>query len=434
MDGGIAMNSEYAIEINNVKKSFKVYADKSKQLKDLFSNFKRGNYERRDVLRGITFHIKKGEAVGLIGKNGCGKSTTLKMMTKILRPSEGSIVIKGRVSSLIELGAGFHPDMSGRENIYINASIFGFTNREIDNKIDDIIRFSELEEFIDNPIRTYSSGMYMRLAFSVAINVNADILLIDEILSVGDSSFQTKCFNKLNELKRQGITIVIVSHSLEQIEQICDRAIWISNGLLKEEGIPREICRHYLDEMEELRQERAELEQRMVYESDHVKKEKKIDRNLTCRSIAQQCAPDAKREGNGEVYFSNIRVCNLKGETEQTFETGEGFKVIIQYQTPNEGLPININFSIMRNDWIPCYAISSRADTKNWIITQEEGRLELTVDANCLLPNKYLLSFEITGEDGKRFDIVHNIIQIKIKNNISREYGIVSMQHTWVLN
>ena len=187
---------------------------------------------------------------GLIGKNGCGKSTTLKLLTKILRPNGGSIDIQGRVCSLIELGAGFHPDMSGRENIYINASIFGIKAKEVDRRLKDIIRFSELEDYIDNPVRTYSSGMYMRLAFSVAINVDADILLIDEILAVGDSAFQTKCFNKLKSLKDAGTTIVIVSHSLGQIEKLCDRVIWLENGVIKKEGPARQICREYLDSME----------------------------------------------------------------------------------------------------------------------------------------------------------------------------------------
>ena len=163
------MNSDNVIEVNHINKSFRVYQDKSHQLKDAVI-FRNSKYEIRNVIKDISFSVKKGEAVGLIGKNGCGKSTTLKMLTKILKPDSGNISIKGRVSSLIELGAGFHPDMSGRENIYINASIFGIKEKEITRRMDSIIQFSELEEYIDNPVRTYSSGMYTRLAFSVAIN------------------------------------------------------------------------------------------------------------------------------------------------------------------------------------------------------------------------------------------------------------------------
>ena len=200
-------NEENAIEVRDVTKTFKVYYDKGTELKEKLLFWKRNRYENRVVLDHISFEVKKGEAIGLVGKNGCGKSTTLKMLTRIIYPNSGEIEMCGRVSSLIELGAGFHPDMSGRENIYTNAAIFGLTKKEIDERLEEIIAFSELEEFIDNPVRTYSSGMYTRLAFSVAINVDADILLIDEILAVGDANFQAKCFNKLREIKASGTTM-----------------------------------------------------------------------------------------------------------------------------------------------------------------------------------------------------------------------------------
>ncbi len=242
-------NSEYLIEVKNLTKKFKVYSDKGKTLKEKMLFWKRNAYTNRLVLDDVSFSIKKGEAVGLIGHNGCGKSTTLKLLTKIMYPSSGTVSVKGKVSALIELGAGFHPDMSGRENIYINASIFGLTKKQIDKKIDDIIEFSELREFIDNPVRTYSSGMYMRLAFAVAINVEAEILFIDEILAVGDVSFQEKCFNKLVEIRDAGTTIVIVSHSLGQIESICGRSIWIDGGKIRMDGKPSEVHEKYLEYM-----------------------------------------------------------------------------------------------------------------------------------------------------------------------------------------
>ena len=249
-------DSNNAIEVDNVRKHFKVYYDRGITLKDRFLSRGRSKYERREVLKGITFQVKKGEAIGLIGKNGCGKSTTLKLLTRIIYPNQGTVDLSGRVSSLLELGAGFHPDMSGRENIYMNAAVFGLTKKEIHRRVEDIVKFSELEEYMNNPVRTYSSGMYMRLAFSVAINVDADILLIDEILAVGDISFQKKCFEKLLEIKANGTTIVIVSHSLDQIEKICDRTIWIENGVIKEMGKPYEVHQHYLNDMEQERLQR----------------------------------------------------------------------------------------------------------------------------------------------------------------------------------
>ena len=203
------MSNDYAIDVQDVYKSFNVYYDKTNTIKERLLFWKKSKKEKREILKGVTLKVKKGEVVGLIGVNGSGKSTLLKLMTKIIYPNKGKIETNGKLTSLLELGAGFHPDFSGRENIYFNASIFGLTKKEIDSRVQQIIEFSELKDFIDNPVRTYSSGMYMRLAFSVAINVDAEILLIDEILSVGDEHFQEKCFRKLEELKEQGKTIYI---------------------------------------------------------------------------------------------------------------------------------------------------------------------------------------------------------------------------------
>ncbi|MCD8325678.1 MAG: ABC transporter ATP-binding protein [Lachnospiraceae bacterium] len=256
------MQQDNAIEVRNVEKKFKIYPDKGTLLKEKVLFRSRNRYEERWVLKGISFDVRRGEAVGLIGQNGCGKSTTLKLLTRIMYPDSGSIQVRGRVSSLLELGAGFHPDMTGRENIYINASIFGLRRKEIDRRLSSMIRFSELEEYIDNPVRTYSSGMYMRLAFSVAINVDADILLIDEILAVGDVNFQAKCFQKLMDIRKQGTTIVIVSHSMGQIEQICERSIWLQDGRIRMDGPAGQVDEEYLRYMEIQRQEREKAEKR----------------------------------------------------------------------------------------------------------------------------------------------------------------------------
>ncbi len=240
------MNKENAIEVRDLKKRFKIFQDKGHSMKDLFLFKKRRKYEEKVVLDGVSFDVKKGEALGLIGRNGCGKSTTLKILTRIMYPNSGTVEVCGRVSSLIELGAGFHPDMTGRENIFINASIFGLTRKEIKRRLDSIIEFAELGNFIDVPVRTYSSGMYMRLAFAVAVNVDADVLMIDEILAVGDASFQAKCFKKMKEIKARGTTIVFVSHSFDQVESICDRCIWIKEGKIEKDGDPTEVCNAYI--------------------------------------------------------------------------------------------------------------------------------------------------------------------------------------------
>ena len=240
-------NNDIAIKVDHVYKSFNVYYDRANTLKErlLFigRNKKR---EKREILNDINIDIKKGETVALIGVNGSGKSTLLKLMTQIIFPNKGTIETHGKLTSLLELGAGFHPDFSGRENIYFNSSIFGLTKKEIDSRLEQIIEFSELGELIDNPVRTYSSGQYMRLAFSVAINVDAEILLIDEILSVGDKHFQEKCFNKMRELKKEGKTMVFVTHSMESVRNLCDRAIWLYDGKIRMDGNTNEVVNEYL--------------------------------------------------------------------------------------------------------------------------------------------------------------------------------------------
>lgn len=240
------MNKENAIEVKNMTKTFKLFYDKPSTLKErlVFWNHKKS--ETRTVLDNINLEIKKGETVALIGVNGSGKSTLLKLMTKIIYPTKGTLQTNGKLTSLLELGAGFHPDFTGRENIYFNASIFGLTRKEIDKRLNDIIKFSELQEFIDNPVRTYSSGQYMRLAFSIAINVDAEILLIDEILAVGDQHFQDKCFAKLEELRDSDRTIVIVSHALESIKKICTRGIWINEGKIQIDDKIDKVIEEYL--------------------------------------------------------------------------------------------------------------------------------------------------------------------------------------------
>lgn len=240
-------NSNNAIEVRNVYKNFTVYYDRANTLKERLLFFgKRNKKEKREILKNINLDIKKGETVALIGVNGSGKSTLLKLMTKIIYPNSGTVETQGKLTSLLELGAGFHMDFSGRENIYFNASIFGLTKKEIDERINQIIDFSELNELIDNPVRTYSSGQYMRLAFSVAINVDAEILLIDEILSVGDQHFQEKCFNKMKELKQEGKTMVFVTHGLAAARNLCDRAVWIYNGEIKMDGDTNTVIDEYI--------------------------------------------------------------------------------------------------------------------------------------------------------------------------------------------
>jgi ABC-type polysaccharide/polyol phosphate transport system, ATPase component len=407
------MQPENAIEVNHVTKSFKVYLDKGNTLKEKVLFKKRRRYEERNVLKDISFQVKKGEAVGLIGHNGCGKSTTLKLLTRIMYPDAGEIKMSGRVSSLIELGAGFHEDMSGRENIYINASIFGLSRKEIDERMEAIINFSELQDFIDNPVRTYSSGMYMRLAFSVAINVDADILLVDEILAVGDVNFQAKCFNRLREIKGQGTTIVIVSHSMDQIEQICDRSIWIHEGDIRRQGRPRDVHPEYLDFMGEKRQERAEKEK------EEAPQEK-----------TEPIAKEEKRWGNGDARIRKVMILGRDGRERSVIKTDEQVTISIKYEIKNTVEDAVIGIGFFRSDGVQCYGTNTRIDKLPEFKLIRDGVAEVKIASLNLIPGQYLLDVAIESQIGIAVDYFREACRFEVFSDVS-DVGVARIAHQW---
>ena len=234
-----------AVTAQGIWKEFRVYHEKNQSIKEIFIKRKRAEYETFWALKDVSFAVKQGITFGLIGENGSGKSTMLKILAKILRANQGTVEIKGKVSALLELGTGFHPELTGRENVFLNGSILGLSRKEISKRFNDIVAFSELEQFIDSPVKTYSSGMYVRLGFAVATNVDPDVLLIDEILAVGDEAFQRKSLDKLYELKKQKKTIIVVSHALSSIAEICDEAIWLDKGEIKAAGKARKVVATY---------------------------------------------------------------------------------------------------------------------------------------------------------------------------------------------
>lgn len=414
--------NESAIIVNDITKSFKVYLDKGSQLKERLLFRKRSRYEERKVLKGVSFTVKKGEAVGLIGRNGCGKSTTLKLLTRIMYPDSGSITMNGRVSSLIELGAGFHPDMSGRENIYTNAAIFGLTKKEIDARLDDIVEFSELHDFIDNPVRTYSSGMYMRLAFSVAINVDADILLIDEILAVGDANFQAKCFAKLKEIKAQGTTIVIVSHSLGQIEQICDRSIWIYDGLIRADGAPKEVDLEYLDFMS---REMQNGKTAAKAEDPPPEPEK-----AEAPPSETENADVKKRWGNGMARITKITSYSADGKEQTVFRTGESIRFRLDYTVKEKVSDAVLGIGIFDMNGIQCYGTNTRIDRLAEFELTEDGSAEIVLEEVMLLPGEYQLDFAIETGDGIPVDYCRQAYRMEMISNTG-DVGLSRIKHKW---
>ena len=302
-------SSSIAIEATDVSKRFRLYQDKPSSLKEMVTSLKGVHYEEFWALRDVSLQIPAGTTYGLVGPNGSGKSTLLRLFARIHRPTTGRIETRGRISALLDLGAGFHPELSGRENVFLNGAILGLTRREVAKAFDDIVEFAGLEQFIDSPVKVYSSGMYVRLGFSVAVHVKPEVLIIDEVIAVGDAEFQRRCFDYLYTLKRQGLTIVLVSHSLALMQDMCDRLAWLDHGHLVAEGPPMEITREYVQRVDD--QEAERLHQ------DDVQ--------------AGQSTGHGSRHGTQEITVESFQVLNGQGEEIPMAVTGDPTILRINY-------------------------------------------------------------------------------------------------------
>ncbi|MFA5658872.1 MAG: ABC transporter ATP-binding protein, partial [Oscillospiraceae bacterium] len=360
-----------------------------------------------EALKDINIDIKKGEQVGLIGVNGCGKSTLLKCFSKILYPDKGEIIVNGKVSSLLELGAGFHPDFSGRENIYTNASIFGLKRKEIESIINPIIEFSGLSDFIENPVRTYSSGMYMRLAFSVAIHVSPDILLIDEILAVGDASFQKKCYERILDFKGRGITIVIVSHDLSTVERICDRIIWLDGGKIIKDGSPKEVVNDYYDKL--------------------FSGEKK--------SAAMQKAPpennNKSRWGSLAVEFTEAEILDLNGKPCFAFDTEDGAIIRLQFKNNSNETNFVFGIGIFSADNEQLYGTNTYIEKLE--IPQKSNEASFKIDRLGLISGSYRIDIACHDVSGVPFDYQLGRLEFSVNSKIS-DVGRIRLPHKWIFN
>lgn len=415
-----------AVKIRNVSKKFRIYHEKNLNLKYAVLNFLTGKkssyYDEFWALKSINLDIKKGETIGIIGENGSGKSTLLKLIARILFPDEGYISTKGKIAALIEIGAGFHSELSGKENIYINGSILGFTKKEIDASLEEIIDFSGLERFIDNPIKTYSSGMYVRLGFSIAIHVNPDILLIDEILAVGDENFQKKCLQKINGFKNEGKTIVIVSHDLGTIENICDRVFLLDNGMIFSEGSPVDVISEYHKILYEKEEKGLRLE------------EKELTQEKAAPPEEMPPVSETNRWGSKEAEISSVEFFNDQDTKSDVFKTGDFMKVRIHYTAHKRIKKPVFGIAFYREDGIHINGPNTKTSNYNIDFIEGKGFIEYIIDSVPLLPGTYFFTAAIYDfscshaydhwERCLRFNVIES-------DKIKERYGVVYILSEW---
>lgn len=396
--------SEPAISVEHLSKRFRLYHDRNQSLKAAVMRGRRARYEEFWALRDVSLEIAEGVTYGFIGTNGSGKSTLLKCLARILEPDEGSSRTRGKVSALLELGAGFHPELSGRENVYLNGSILGMAKAELDRRFDDIVEFAGLERFIDTPVKNYSSGMYVRLGFSVAINVDPDILLVDEVLAVGDEQFQRRCNERFADLRAEGTTIVVVSHSLSSVQAICDEVAWLDDGILRETGPAGDVIDQYLLEVH---QERSD----------------------------GQVHATSGRWGSGEVTIDELEVLGADGRPLDLVRTGERITLRVRYSA---AAPVAHPVFTLALHTLEGTLVTN-PNTRDAGFHPEQvsgsGYLDLMVDQMPLLPGTYDLSGSITDSSGLHiFDHRHRALRFDVEAGARRDgSGLVTMNGRWAM-
>jgi len=396
-----------------VSKKFILHHERSRSFQELaVSLFRRRNGSREEfwALQDVSFTVEQGETVGLIGPNGAGKSTVLKLISHIIDPTSGRIQVNGRVGALLELGAGFHPDLTGRENIYMNGSILGLSRSQIRRKLDEIVAFAELERFIDVPVKHYSSGMYLRLGFSVAIHVNPEILLIDEVLAVGDQSFQAKCLRRVHDLKSQGITILLVSHILEVVANLCPRVLWLEDGQIQLDGSIQEVLDAYREGVAARSQPSGG------------------------RRVAHPADVPGIRWGSGEAEVTSVEFLDSDGRPRYVFVTGERLVVRMHHYARQHISHPQTGVAIYRADTgVHLSGPNNVFSGYDIPYIQGEGYVDYIVPALPFLPGDYLVSATIYDYSGDHaYDHWHKCAQFNVKpGGVTERYGLVYVPAEW---
>jgi ABC-2 type transport system ATP-binding protein/lipopolysaccharide transport system ATP-binding protein len=383
--------SNLAIVADDVSKRFRLYKDKPSSLKEMVTSLKGVHYEEFWALRNVSMSIPTGTTYGLVGPNGSGKSTLLRLFARIHRPTEGRITTHGRVSALLDLGAGFHPELSGRENVFLNGSILGLGRREIARAFDDIVEFAGLADFIDSPVKVYSTGMYVRLGFSVAIHVKPEVLIIDEVIAVGDAEFQRRCFEHLYTLKRQGVTIVLVSHGLGLMQDMCDGLAWLDHGRLAAEGRPMEVIREYIRHVDDQEAERL------------------------LGPAYSDANPKAHRIGTQEVEIESFQILNAAGEPIPMAITGEPTILRVTYTAKKPIENATFGISIDHESGTPLTALHT-GDTMETGTIYGRGHIDYHIPRFTFMPGKMVVSLGIADRTNTHaYDYRHQWVEFHVR-------------------
>ncbi len=409
-----------AIELDRVTRVYQKYAARHR-----FQTFKsaivRGDFFRSirpeelvTAVDSVSLEVEKGMTLGFIGRNGSGKSTLLKLIAGIAKPTGGTVRVDGKISALIELGAGFHPEISGRENVFINGIMLGLTRKEIAALFDDIVKFADLEGFIDAPVKTYSSGMFMRLGFSIAINVNPDVLLVDEVLAVGDAAFIPKCLDRIDDFRRRKKTILFVSHDLTMVAKICDQVAWLKDGQLRQLGDPKQVIDAYLLDVAEKQ------------EADFAARDKEVE-------TEPPAAEDGRREkrwGKREIEIRKVVMRNLGGEEKHVFAPEDGMLIELDVAAREPQKDFVFGIGVFNSAGIFCYGTNTELEEHEPLSIEGEDRVVCRIDRLGLVNGTYYMDIAVHKRDGYPFDY-HRAMYSFLVSSQRRDQGIVLLPHKW---
>jgi ABC-type polysaccharide/polyol phosphate transport system ATPase subunit len=431
-----------AIELTDVTKIYRRYGGKH------FATLKSALLQRSilrelqpsetfPALQGLSFSVPQGATYGVIGRNGSGKSTALKLVAGITKPTGGTVMVRGRISALIELGAGFHPEISGRENVFINGIMLGLTKRQITDRFDEIVDFAEMREFIDAPVKTYSSGMYMRLGFAVAIHVDPDVLLVDEVLAVGDEGFTHKCLDKFAEFRRRGKTILLVTHSLGVVERFCDEALWIDAGRARTHGDPRRVIEAYLTSVEETEERQLATETaKVVAAASHVEPEPVPEPPAEGEAATGPEEPADMfraiegRWGSREVEITSVDLVGPDGQPAHVFQSGEPVSVRMAVTAHRPTGDFVFGVSLFNADGVCCYGTNTYIEELEPEALEGQAEVTFSIDSLDLVDGTYKLDVAVHKRDGFPYDYHRLLYTFRVKSR-AHDVGIYRPRHAW---